>query len=139
MGLKIKLDTNGTNPEMLHHLISGRQIDYIAMDVKAPLSLSKYKEIAGKSFNTSLLDKVIKSIDIITNSGKVDFEFRTTLLENYHTENSIKEIAASLSGKLFVQNFQHSAGITRKDLAPFPGFDKLERSVYKSTLIDIRR
>ncbi|MGD2034102.1 MAG: anaerobic ribonucleoside-triphosphate reductase activating protein [Bacteroidales bacterium] len=138
LGLKVKLDTNGTNSEMLENLIIGKQVDYIAMDIKAPLNLSSYREVAGNSMNRSLIGKIKRSVDLIIRSG-IDYEFRTTLLGNYHTTDSIKEIAAVLSGKLYLQNFQYSEGIMRKDLIPFPGFDKLGRAIVKSTVIEIRK
>ena len=71
--LSVKLDTNGSFPEKLKSLIDSGLIDYIAMDVKAPLDL--YPKVAGVRVN---IDKIKQSIKIISESG-VEHEFRTTI------------------------------------------------------------
>ena len=76
MGFKVKLDTNGTNPEMLLELFSENILDYIAMDVKA--TKEKYEQVAGRAVP---LEKIEQSIELIKESG-VDYEFRTTLVED---------------------------------------------------------
>lgn len=92
LGYKIKLDTNGTNPEVLEKLINLKLIDYIAMDIKAPFS--KYNEITQVA---SPIEFIKKSINIIINS-KIDYEFRTTLSKNYLKEEDIIEIAKTIKG-----------------------------------------
>lgn len=72
MGLKIKLDSNGTNPEMLKRLINEKLIDYVAMDIKT--NLEKYSEVT-KYPN---MDKIKQSIELLM-EGNVDYEFRTTI------------------------------------------------------------
>ncbi|MEA3255329.1 MAG: anaerobic ribonucleoside-triphosphate reductase activating protein [Candidatus Altiarchaeota archaeon] len=71
-GFLIGLETNGTNPEMLEKLLEDGLVDYIGMDIKAPLE--KYKEIAGVEINP---EKLRKSIRIVMNSQR-EYEFRTT-------------------------------------------------------------
>lgn len=137
MRLKIKLDTNGTNPEMLKTLIANKQIDYLAMDVKAPLLTKKYRKIAGNGFGTELMEKILHSIKIIK-SGNVNFEFRITVFDKYHTEQSINEIASCLSGKLFIQNFRNSSGIIQQGLKPFPNIDCMHETMIKSTRLIVR-
>src|SRR5690554_5488754 len=78
INLNIKLDTNGSNPELIKSLIDDKLIDYIAMDIKGPLD--KYECIIDNKINT---DKIIKSISLIKNS-KVDYEFRTTVVPGIH-------------------------------------------------------
>ena len=78
----VKLDTNGSNPEMLKDLIEKKLIDYVAMDIKAPLINTKYTQITGIK---GILNKVKKSIKIIKNSG-LDYEFRTTIVPTFHTK-----------------------------------------------------
>jgi len=91
LGFKIKLDTNGTGPKVLKELLEEKLLDYVAMDVKGPLS--KYKQITG----TDALNKQIKeSISLIRESG-VDYEFRTVKLDIL-TDEDFKEIK-SLIGK----------------------------------------
>ncbi|HBW36911.1 anaerobic ribonucleoside-triphosphate reductase activating protein [Desulfosporosinus sp. BICA1-9] len=74
MSLLVKLDTNGTNPDSLRALIDDKLLDFIAMDLKAPLS--KYEHITGTS--QLELSSIRESMEIIKNSG-LEHEFRTTL------------------------------------------------------------
>ncbi len=102
-GLKVKLDTNGTNPDVLERLISENLIDYIAMDVKAPLN-KKYSDTAGVDVN---LDNIRRSIDIIQSSG-IDYEFRTTIVPIFLSEDDVHSIISELSGskKYALQQFR---------------------------------
>ena len=77
-GLQVKLDTNGTNPGMLQSLIDEKLIDFVAMDIKAPLNQSAYQQVVGSAFSQSMLSKVLSSVSIIKESG-IAYEFRTTL------------------------------------------------------------
>lgn len=72
--LLVKLDTNGTNPDILRTLIEDELLDFIAMDLKAPLS--KYERITG--IRQLKLSTIRESVEVIKNSG-LDHEFRTTL------------------------------------------------------------
>ena len=74
LGFLVKLDTNGTNPKLLKELIEEKLLDYIAMDIKAPLE--KYPLVTNTNIDTS---KIQESINIIMSSN-VDYEFRTTVL-----------------------------------------------------------
>src|SRR3989344_4958290 len=60
MGFFVKLDTNGSNPEMLKKLIDKKLIDYVAMDIKGPKG--KYSQIAGTKID---IEKIQKSINIL--------------------------------------------------------------------------
>ena len=102
-GLKVKLDTNGTNPDVLERLISENLLDYIAMDVKAPLN-KKYSDTAGVDVN---LDNIRRSIDIIQSSG-IDYEFRTTIVPIFLSEDDVHSIISELSGskKYALQQFR---------------------------------
>lgn len=103
-GLKIKLDTNGTNPGMLRRLIGEKQVDYVAMDIKAPLIVSKYKKIAGAGFSNSMMEKVKESAGILIDSG-IGYEFRTTLDDSL-SAGDIAEIIQSVSGSYFLQDIR---------------------------------
>ncbi|HDP36094.1 MAG TPA: anaerobic ribonucleoside-triphosphate reductase activating protein [Candidatus Hydrogenedentes bacterium] len=72
LGYKIKLDTNGSNPDMLSRLIADRLLDYIAMDIKAPLA--RYSRLSGVSVSTRDIEK---SIALIA-GAKLPHHFRTT-------------------------------------------------------------
>lgn len=93
MGFLVKLDTNGTRPEIIQELIDAGLIDYIAMDIKN--SIDKYDMTAGvRDFDTG---KILKSIDVIIQSG-IEHEFRTTIVRNYHTEDDIRRICTMIEG-----------------------------------------
>src|SRR3989344_4347363 len=102
MGFLVKLDTNGSNPEILEKLIKEKLVDYIALDIKA--SARKYRKATGVKTN---LEKIKKSIDIIKNSG-VDYEFRTTVVPGVHNKEDILEIAKWIRGvrRYYLQNFR---------------------------------
>ncbi len=102
MGLKIKLDTNGSNPEILEPLLKENLLDYIAMDVKA--SLFDYEDIINAKIN---INSIIRSISLIQNSA-IQYEFRTTVVPGLHDIEQLKEIAILLKGskKYFIQNFK---------------------------------
>jgi len=102
-GIKVKLDTNGTDPEMLKKLIRQKLVDYVAMDIKAPLEQAKYNKAAGAKVN---LNRIKESIKILMDSP-IEYEFRTTVVPTLHTVEDIVEIAKSLAGahKLVLQNF----------------------------------
>ena len=102
LGFKVKLDTNGTNPEMLKSLIDKKLIDYIAMDIKG--FLEKYAIITGTRPN---IDNIKKSIKIIMQSG-LPYEFRTTVVSSLVEKKDIKKIGELISGakKWYLQNFK---------------------------------
>lgn len=102
LGYKVKLDTNGTNPDMLKNLIDENLIDYVAMDIKNGMSC--YSKTAGCA--VVLLEKVQKSIEILKQNC-IDYEFRTTLVKTFHNASTIKEMGISIEGakKLYLQKF----------------------------------
>ncbi|MBI4692030.1 MAG: anaerobic ribonucleoside-triphosphate reductase activating protein [Candidatus Terrybacteria bacterium] len=104
LGFSVKLDTNGSHPEMLEKLIKEKLVDYIAMDIKAPLE--RYEEITG----VANLEKIKKSVELIKNSD-IDYEFRTTVVPRFHSKEDIIQIAKEISSpkkpakKYFLQQF----------------------------------
>ncbi|MFO7872483.1 MAG: anaerobic ribonucleoside-triphosphate reductase activating protein [Candidatus Undinarchaeales archaeon] len=110
--LKVKLDTNGTNPERLKELNDAELVDYIAMDIKAPLE--KYSEAVNTKVDT---DKIKKSIGIIRNSG-LDYEFRTTVVPSFTDESDLIEIGKLLEGskKYAIQQFKPTKAVDEKVL-----------------------
>jgi len=104
LGFAVKLDTNGTNPEMLELLIKSKLLDYIAMDVKA--SLESYGKVCNTAIN---IENVKRSIEIIKNSG-IDYEFRTTLVPDIINVEEMKKIGHLIAGarKYFLQQFRAS-------------------------------
>ncbi len=112
MGYLVKLDTNGTNPQMVEKLIKERLIDYIAMDIKAPLENEKYNKATGVKTN---LNNIKKSIELIKNSG-LDYEFRTTVVPTIHTKEDIIDIVQWVkpAKKYYLQNFRPEKTINPK-------------------------
>jgi pyruvate formate lyase activating enzyme len=119
LGFKIKLDTNGTNPKMLAKFLTaplirkgGRAIDYIAMDLKAPLE--KYEEIAGAPAD---LKKIKESIKIILASD-LPHEFRTTVIPDFITKNDILKMGELIMGadKWFLQFFKSDLDLVNEKL-----------------------
>jgi len=102
MGFSIKLDTNGSNPQMLKNLIDEKLIDYVAMDIKGPKE--KYSDFTGKKAD---IKKIQKSIDILK-GGKVDYEFRSTIVPSLHTKEDIINMAKWIKGakRYYLQNFR---------------------------------
>jgi pyruvate formate lyase activating enzyme len=110
MGFLVKLDTNGTNPAMLKELVNKGLIDYVAMDIKAPLTVEKYSRASGVKAE-KLLEKVKESIECLLESS-MDYEFRTTVVPTLHEVEDIRQICRSLAGcrKYVLQKFDVSLG-----------------------------
>ena len=101
LGLKVKLDTNGSNPEVIKDLIDNNLIDYIAMDIKTVFS--KYSLIANRNVDT--LD-IASSIQIIKSSN-IEYEFRTTVVKEFVTEEDLMFILDYLNCKnYYLQKFE---------------------------------
>ena len=101
MGFLVKLDSNGSNPKILEKLINDNLLDYIAMDIKAPLE--KYSEITNVKTNT---ENIKKSIELIKNSS-VDYEFRTTVIKSQLSFDDFENIGKLLNGakRYYLQKF----------------------------------
>lgn len=92
MGYLTKLDTNGYLPEVIEELIKAELLDYLAMDIKAPLE--RYSDIARVPADTAA---IARSIELIKNSG-VDYEFRTTLVQGVFSREELLQIADLVRG-----------------------------------------
>lgn len=108
LGFLVKLDTNGTFPEKLDHLIRRGYLDYVAMDIKN--SFDKYSETAGV-FNLDV-EAVAESVRLLLR-GAVPYEFRTTLVKPLHTEADMEKIGRAVAGaeNYFLQNFEDSGDL----------------------------
>ena len=107
-GIAVKLDTNGCYPEKLKGILELGLADYVAMDIKN--SPQKYGVTVGvENFDISPINS---SIELIKNSG-VDYEFRTTVTENFHTVDDVEEIAKWIQGAkhYYLQNFVDSGNL----------------------------
>ena len=115
LGLLIKIDTNGTYPLILKEIIEEGLVDYVAMDIKNVDS--KYMVTVGKKIN---IDNIKKSIDILK-SSKIDYEFRTTLVKEFHNFEDIKKICELVGkdSKYYLQNFEDSSDVINHNLHGF--------------------
>ena len=114
LGYEIKLDTNGSHPEVVINLVNKGLIDYIAMDIKS--SLDDYHRFCK---DDKLIENVKKTIEFLK-QNKVDYEFRTTLISEYHNEEVIKKMGELIKGgkRLFLQQYKESEGVLNKNLHP---------------------
>lgn len=96
-GYSIKIDTNGSNPEVIDKLLSMKLLDYIAMDIKSPAE--KHKIVTRSQIN---FDTIKQTIELIMKSG-IPYEFRTTALKKLLEENDILDIASLIkNARLYV-------------------------------------
>jgi pyruvate formate lyase activating enzyme len=102
LGLAIKLDTNGSNPDKIKALIAEKLIDYIAMDIKT--SLEKYPEVAGP---VTQPEAVAETIALIKNGG-IPYEFRATILKELHPREVLEKMADLVVGaeRFYLQTFR---------------------------------
>jgi pyruvate formate lyase activating enzyme len=129
----IKLDTNGSNPKRLQNLIEAGEIDFVSMDVKAPLDPFRYSRSTGIPVN---LEPILESIEILK-KGKVDYEFRMTVVPGLHQEEDIQTLGDQLrAGPRFIlQNFspENPLDPSLKNIAPYDPkvLRKIEREVQR--------
>lgn len=114
-GLSIKLDTNGTNPKLLEELIDEHLIDYVAMDIKN--IFSKYSLTAG---NEAFEKNIEKSIELLK-QNKVEYEFRTTIVKEYHKLCDLENICklVGCESRYYLQNFEDSEEVINHNLHGF--------------------
>ena len=115
IGYSVKVDTNGTNPEMVKLLVKEGLADYFAVDIKN--DRAHYAEIIGfKTFDTQKIEQTVEFLL----SGKVGYEFRTTLIEKYHKAENIRRIGEWIKGadKYFMQKFKSGDNCIAQNLSP---------------------
>lgn len=128
LGFSVKLDTNGSKPDVLEYLIERHLLDYIAMDIKG--DRAHYGKIAGltefansgeASFDLSPIEA---SVNLIQNCG-LPYEFRTTVVREFHYKASFEQIGQWLHGShsYFLQNYKESPNAIQKG---FHGYKKEE-------------
>lgn len=90
LGYSVKLDTNGTYPQILSALISDGLIDHVAMDIKG--SPEKYPEICGMDPDLFSIEPISHSIELLHKQEKISFEFRTTVIREFHSPEDFHKI-----------------------------------------------
>ena len=127
LGFLVKLDTNGSNPEMLKKLIDEKLIDYVAMDVKVPQE--KYKKIFGKRVKIEDVEESIKTLK----EGKIGYEFRSTIIPGVHNKEDIIKMANWIRGAkaYYLQQFRREKTIN-------PKFEKV-KPYSREFLLEVKR
>ena len=121
LGYQIKLDTNGSFPELLMELVKDGLVDRVAMDIKnAP---ARYPATIG--VDSPDMAAIERSKDFLL-SGAVDYEFRTTVVKGLHTEESLVEAAKWISGakEYYLQQFKDSGHVL--NISGLGAFDEKE-------------
>ena len=136
MGFLTKLDTNGAHPELLEQILREGLADYVAMDIKN--SPGKYLLTAGlagsETQQETLLGRVRRSIRLIMELAP-DYEFRTTVISQFHEEQDFAEIGEMIRGarRYFLQSF------TDRDTVPYGGLSAPEKEVLLRYVSQVRR
>lgn len=104
LGYLVKLDSNGSRPDVLRQIINSKIIDFIAMDIKD--SPKKYKKTSGERAD---FERIKISVEMIMNS-KIPYEFRTTVVPGIHSEKDFNEIASWIKGakSYYLQVYQEN-------------------------------
>ena len=115
LGYAVKLDTNGTRPDLLKRLVQEDLVQYVAMDIKN--SPARYAETAGAA--DPQLDRIRESAAFLM-AGTVPYEFRTTVVQELHRPEDLREIGRWLRGaeRYFLQDFTDSGDLIREGLHP---------------------
>lgn len=114
LGYVVKLDSNGWKPDLLEKLIQEKLVDYIAMDIKnSPVN---YPKTAGTSIDLLSIDRSIK---LLQNSG-IGYEFRTTIMEEFHDEEAMKAMGQWIHGakRYYLQKYEDRAGCLKHGFHP---------------------
>jgi pyruvate formate lyase activating enzyme len=127
-GFLVKLDTNGSNPNTVYRLLKQNLLDYVAMDVKAGTKQS-YRAFTGgfTDFN-----KICETIELLKNS-EIDYEFRTTLVEQFHSAAEFSKILELIDSakSYYLQNFENKNGCLNRHWENCDGFPKAQLEEYR--------
>ncbi len=145
LDLEVKLDTNGTNPEIVSKLIDKKLIDFIAMDIKRPFD--NYQQATGTNFS---INKIKKTLKIIWQSG-LPYELRTTVVPGIHNKKILMKLAKQLADlslesnypiekiNYFLQQFQPQNCLNKKFLKLEPFSEIQIKEILKAVKIFLPR
>lgn len=142
MGYLVKLDTNGSHPQILKNLINEKLIDYVAMDLKT--SFSEYSNLTGTQINIKALQESINLLKESSYWKLIDLEFRTTLHPGLHTEEIFLEMVQEIANAPLhsLQTFRNQVTLDRGFLTTQPftevqmkHFQKLSQEYVKKSLV----
>ena len=118
LGYEVKVDTNGLLPDKLKEIVESGYVDYVAVDIKN--SLEKYCETSGLIESDGILDAIKKSINYLLKSN-IDYEFRTTVVKEFHEKEDLIEIAKMIKGckAYYLQQFVDSGRCIKEGLTSY--------------------
>lgn len=122
IGLAVKLDTNGSRFDMLKNLVEKGLLDYVAVDIKN--TLDKYAETIGlETYDTSEIEKTVAYLL----EDHVDYEFRTTVVKEFHEDTDFKKLGEWIKGakRYYLQNFEEQESCIKQGLHEV-GIEKLK-------------
>ena len=126
--MEIKLDTNGTNPDMLYEILCEGIAEYVAMDIKA--SPDNYGKAAGIDISREMMAKITSSKDMLIKGGPAVHEFRTTVVGGLHGDEDFEGIRDYIKGaaNYFLQRYTENDNVLCKDRGFYsPSKEELER------------
>jgi len=135
----IKLDTNGSRPEILEKIFAENLVDFVAMDIKN--SPENYDEICGTKIDFAAIEK---SKNLILQNKKIAHEFRTTVVRGFHDAKNFKKICEFCNGakKFSIQNFRPQKTLQKnfEKIVPFSDseileFEKIAQKFFKNVRI----
>ena len=135
LGYAVKLDTNGSRPEIVKHLAEAGLIDKVAMDIKA--CPDNYRNLTG--IEKPDMDSIFETADFLLH-GKLDYEFRTTVVRELHTQKDFEEIAEWLKGakEYYLQAYKDSDGVLRPGYESYT-FEELQgfQKILQKTILSV--
>jgi len=132
MGFLVKLDTNGTRPDVLRKIIGEKLVDFIAMDIKN--QPRRYKATTGTKFD---IERIKLSVELIMNS-RLPYEFRTTVVPGIHTEGDFLAIAKWIRGaqSYYLQEYRENKiidpNLKKKTKGKKINLEKIKQKIKKS-------
>ena len=135
LGYAVKLDTNGSRPKIVKHLAEAGLIDKVAMDIKA--CPDNYGNLTG--IEKPDMDSIFETADFLLH-GNLDYEFRTTVVRELHTQKDFEEIAGWLAGakEYYLQAYKDSDGVLRPGYGSYT-FEELQnfQKILQKTILSV--
>jgi len=135
IGYNVKLDTNGSQYDMLKTVIETGLVDYVAMDIKN--SQIKYKPTTGAKYTVDLssIESIRKSVNLLMLKGDVDYEFRTTVIDEFHELSDFEAIGIWIQGAkhYYLQPF------VDRESVPYEGFHAPSQDKLRGCLEVVRK
>lgn len=138
IGYKVKLDTNGSRPEIVKELAEAKLLDMVAMDIKS--SPKNYGKLTG--LETVDIEAVKETAEFLM-KGELPYEFRTTVVRELHSESDFREIGKWIAGAkaYFLQAYKDSDGVLMPGFSSYSADElKVFRDIVRETvpLVEIR-